>query len=267
MSLKMAWIANAWNFVMKLEQSINDPYSTLWKEVESAIQKIERDTNISTYLTLSTNDVNEIMLQQKAKWITSETTIEQILKFLIFYGNHSITSNILNIKLINERDITAYAGTICYQLIHCCQIFETIHLYEQYAPPLPTINLALRIEFCDQQNYENILWRAIFKKHMEQSESNILLYQAIIGFVLVFGKEHIGQLLSNTSESELQNKMMSCVSSLTCVGYCDKNFSTTAAIKWSKILKKWSNNVEMYGKKLILEQIQKKVERHLMSAE
>eukprot|EP01084_Bolivina_argentea_P126488 223944_1 len=225
MSLKMAWIANAWNFVMKLEQSINDPYSTLWKEVESAIQKIERDTNISTYLTLSTNDVNEIMLQQKAKWITSETTIEQILKFLIFYGNHSITSNILNIKLINGTDTTAY---ISYQVIHCSLIFQTIPVYEQCMSAHRYL-LPLRIAFSDQQNYENILWSAILNgAHMEQS---------------------LGQLLSNTSESELQHKMMSF-----CCKYFSTVVTTTTAITWSKMLKRWSNNVEMYGKKLILEQ-------------
>eukprot|EP01084_Bolivina_argentea_P126489 223945_1 len=267
MSLKMAWIANAWNFVMKLEQSINDPYSTLWKEVESAIQKIERDTNISTYLTLSTNDVNEIMLQQKAKWITSETTIEQILKFLIFYGNHSITSNILNIKLINGTDTTAY---ISYQVIHCSLIFQTIPVYEQCMSAHRYL-LPLRIAFSDQQNYENILWSAIldgahmelecnFGEHPELSESTMICYQKIIGFVLVFGKEHIGQLLSNTSESELQNKMMSLCGK-------DFDFGITTAITWSKMLKRWSNNVEMYGKKLILEQMQKRVKRNFMSAE
>eukprot|EP01084_Bolivina_argentea_P126487 223943_1 len=229
MSLKMAWIANAWNFVMKLEQSINDPYSTLWKEVESAIQKIERDTNISTYLTLSTNDVNEIMLQQKAKWITSETTIEQILKFLIFYGNHWINTNILNIKLINETDTPSY---ISYQVIHCSLVFQTTPVYKQLQSiPAHRYLLPLRIAFSDQQNYENILWSAIWYGR-ESSESTMIFNQAIIGFVLVFGKEHIGQLLSNTSESELQHKMMSF-----CCKYFSTVVTTTTAITWSKMLK------------------------------
>eukprot|EP01084_Bolivina_argentea_P223101 377529_1 len=253
----MAWFAASCKLYQKLQKSMKDPDSKLWHEVVVALQNIYKDLNISDLP--PSNKINQLIWQQKPLWTTNVKSTQQILKWLIFHTNHfHFFIEYFYQKQRGTDNLRCWITLMIERLINnCYMVFEKFHLIRETVifctglTPGPIVSMAIDIEFTQWKppNYRAMFWTifcAIYLPNFYGLHRKTLT--GMLGFVLVCGKQCIKNILSNQSEKQLQQRIISMNR------FDEYSPITINAIRLSKMLKSWVDDnygIEKYGRKLI----------------
>eukprot|EP01084_Bolivina_argentea_P183864 317210_1 len=237
----------------QLIQSIYDPESQVWGELYDIHE------NSSGINNLSPNEFNTILLQQKQFCFTNDNknnvgSIEHILKYLKFYGYHDGRT----FYGYHQCDRTSYENranclghmTIC--VVFCCITFEKFDLMKQLITDPSVMTSAVLPFVTDFPNlytssdYEDIFYNTFLSLHTNTNPDWQLILKVQTGFLMIFGKDCIENMLSNKTEKEVQKQIIS--NSL-----WEKNTALGEAdvIQLSKKIIIWRDNLDMYGKILV----------------
>eukprot|EP01084_Bolivina_argentea_P223102 377530_1 len=255
----MAWFAASCKLYQKLQKSMKDPNSKLWNEVEVGLQSIDKDLNISGLP--PSNKINQLIWQQKPLWTTNVKSTQQILKWLIFHTNHFhfFVEYFCCQKQCGTENTRDWIIVMIERLINnCYMVFEKFHLISETVIFCtdPMVTMALDIEFSQWKPPDyRLMFCTIFPAmylNQKTLHQETLFYglhqktlQGMLGFVLVFGKKCIKNILSNQSVKQLQMIMN---------GLDGDSVINEVHLILSKMLNSWTDDnydIEKNGRKLI----------------
>eukprot|EP01084_Bolivina_argentea_P240208 403614_1 len=244
------WLEEAHKLYGQLVDTVHDPDSKIWSQVHDIMQKIQHihiKTSGMNYL--SPNEINKILLQQKQFWLTSNNNIENTLKSLIFYGNHSRNTrwvDLCNIKSVQTRQ--HWMLQILLLINNRCMTFEKYDC-SPLDRLLDSLSCILLLPFMPDfahllktSDYECMFWNFFMCFHTTESEWS--LPKTEMGFFMIFAKDYIENMFSNKTEKELQAQIV--------LNSRVVDFDVDVdAIQLSKKIIMWRNNVESYGRLLM----------------
>eukprot|EP01084_Bolivina_argentea_P240209 403615_1 len=219
------WLEEAHTLYDQLLDTVYDLDSKIWIQVHDIMQKIQHihiKTSGMNYSYSSPNEINKTLLQQKQFWLTSNNNIENTLKSLIFYGNHSRNTrwvDLCNIKSVQTRQrwmlqMLLSINNRCMTFEKCdCGLLACLLDSGSYTGRMKVIIYILLLPFMREfahlwktSDYECMFWNFFIFFHTTESEWS--LPKTEMGFFMIFAKDYIENMFSNKTEKELQAQIV-----------------------------------------------------------